>query len=196
MTGQGTFHLDVGDGLHIRLLEDKDAVELFTLVDTNRRELRDWLPWVDKTGRQENSAVFIRNALEQHKNCTGLHAGIWQGDRLAGVIGYVSIDVNNRRAIIGYWLAAPYRGRGLMTRACMAMVDVAFNKLLLNKVDIYCAVANEKSRAIPERLGFKPEGILRQHEWVNDHFVDVVAYGMLASEWRELRKKYKIPDRW
>jgi ribosomal-protein-serine acetyltransferase len=191
MTAPGTFHLDVGDGLHIRLLEEKDAMTLFSLIDANRKTLREWLPWVDKTRYPEDSAAFIKSALEQHKNCTGLHAGIWQDGRLSGVIGYVNIDVNNRRTMIGYWLAEPYRGKGLAARACMAMLDVAFNRLLLNRAEILCGVDNLKSRAIPERLGFKPEGILRQYEWVNDHFVDIVAYGMLASEWQELRKKFK-----
>lgn len=191
MTEQGTFHLDVGEGLHIRLLEEKDAAELFALTDANRKALRDWTPWVDRTLRPQDTADFIRNALQQHKDCTGLHAGLWQDGRLAGSIGYVHIDVNNRRTMLGYWLAEPYRGRGLVTRACMAMTDVAFNKLLMNRVEIYCAVDNVKSRAIPERIGFKPEGILRQHEWVNDRFLDIVAYGVLASEWPEIRKKLK-----
>lgn len=187
----GTFHLDVGEGLHIRRLELKDAPALFSLIDSNRGDLRDWAPWVDKTLGPQDSAVFIQSALEQHHNGTGLHAGIWQDGRLAGGIGYVNIDVNNRRAMIGYWLAKSYRGRGIVTRATMAMLDVAFHNLLLNRVEIYCGVNNLKSRAIPERLGFKPEGILRQYEWVNDHYVDLVAYGMLASEWEEIRKKFK-----
>ena len=190
MIAHGKFHLDVGDGLHIRLLEEKDAPALFALIDSDRESLRRWLPWVDRTRTPADSVAFIRNALEQYRNCTGLHAGIWQDSRLAGVIGYV-MDINNRRTMIGYWLSTPYRGRGLATRACMAMIDVAFSKLLFNKVEIYCAVDNHDSRAIPERLGFKPEGVLRQYEWINDHYVDVVAYGMLASEWREIRKKLK-----
>ncbi len=191
MAEQGTFHLDVGEGLHIRLLEEKDAPGLYALIDANRDALRDWAQWVDRTKRQEDTVAFIRSALEQHKKGTGLHAGIWQDGKLAGGIAYVSIDINNRRAVIGYWLAAPYRGKGLATRACMAMVDVAFSKLLMNKAEIYCGVNNLKSRAIPERIGFKPEGILRQYEWVNGRFIDVVAYGMLAGEWREIRKKFK-----
>ncbi len=187
----GSFHIDVGEGLHIRLLEEKDAAGLFSLIDASRESLREWAPWVDTTLNKGDTAAFIRNALEQYKSCTGLHAGIWQDDKLVGGIAFVNINVNNRRAMIGYWLAAPYRGRGLATRACMAMADVAFRKLLMNKVEIYCGIDNLKSRAIPERIGFKPEGILRQYEWVNGHYIDVVAYGMLASEWQELRKKYK-----
>lgn len=192
MTARGTFHLDAGNGLDIWLLDEGDAGEMFALIDSNRDELRKWLPWVDRTLRLEDSALFIRNALAQHKSCTALHAGIWLGDVMIGVIGYVNIDVNNRRAMIGYWLAKPYRGRGLATRACAAMVDIAFSHLLMNRVEIYCAVDNRRSRAIPERLGFRQEGVLRQREWVNDRFVDLAAYGMLIGEWQEQRKKLKL----
>ena len=188
---QGSFHLDVGQGLHVRLLEEKDAAGLFDLISANRKALRDWTPWADTTRRQEDTEAFIRSALQQHRDCTGLHAGIWQDGTLAGGIGYVRIDINNRRAMIGYWLAEPYRGRGLVTRATAAMTDVAFNKLLMHKIEIYCAVDNLKSRAIPERLGFKAEGVLRQNEWVNDRFLDIMAYGMLADEWPEAREKYR-----
>lgn len=186
----GNFHVDAGDGLHIRLLGPEDAPALFALIDASRGELREWVPWVDRTRRVEDTEGFIRRALDQHKGCTGLHAGLWLDGRLVGGIGYVGLDVDNRRAMVGYWLAAPYRGRGLATRACLAMTDVAFRKLLMNKVEIYCGLDNLKSRAIPERLGFKPEGVLRQYEWVNDHYVDVVAYGMLAGEWRDARGKF------
>ncbi|HTY89889.1 MAG TPA: GNAT family protein [Methanocella sp.] len=186
----GSFHIDAGGGLHIRLLELKDAPVLYALIDANRKELRDWAPWVDRTKGVEDSVDFIRAALEQQKSCTGLHAGLWLDGRLIGCIAYVHMDINNRRAMIGYWLAVPYRGRGLATRACMAMTDVAFRKLLMNKVEIYCGVENLKSRAIPERLGFKPEGILKQYEWINDRYIDVVAYGMLASEWQDISKNF------
>jgi ribosomal-protein-serine acetyltransferase len=55
----------------------------------------------------------------------------------------------------------------------------------LNKVEIHCAVDNKRSRAIPERLGFTQEGIIRANQWLYDHYVDDVIYGMLASEWSE-----------
>jgi ribosomal-protein-serine acetyltransferase len=54
----------------------------------------------------------------------------------------------------------------------------------LNRVEIRAAVANERSRAIPRRLGFTEEGVLRQAERVGDRFVDHVLYAMLAEDWQ------------
>ena len=71
-----------------------------------------------------------------------------------------------------------------MTNACRTLVTYAFHEWGLNKVEIHCAVGNIRSRAIPTRLGFTQEGSLREAEWVNDHFVDLVIYGMLAREWQ------------
>ncbi|WP_242967796.1 GNAT family N-acetyltransferase [Tepidibacter mesophilus] len=42
---------------------------------------------------------------------------------------------------------------------------------------------NVKSRAIPQRLGFKNEGVLREAEWLYNHYVSHVVYGMLDNEW-------------
>ena len=72
-----------------------------------------------------------------------------------------------------------------MTRACRALVTHAFRELGLHRVEIRAAPGNRRSRAIPERLGFRQEGILRDAEWPYDHYVDLVVYAMLADEWEE-----------
>jgi ribosomal-protein-serine acetyltransferase len=97
--------------------------------------------------------------------------------------GFNAIDWQNRRTEIGYWLAPPFQGRGVMTKTCRFLVAYAFAELNLNRVEILCAVENLRSRAVPERLGFREEGVLRQAEWVRDHFNDLVVYAMLAEEW-------------
>ena len=75
------------------------------------------------------------------------------------------------------------QGRGIMTRACAAMTRWCFDELKLNRVEIQCARENARSRAVPMRLGFVQEGILRQAGTAEAGFVDHVVYGMLASEW-------------
>jgi ribosomal-protein-serine acetyltransferase len=101
------------------------------------------------------------------------------------VVGLHFIDWPNRRTSLGYWLGASYQGRGLITKSCGVLLDHLFTELGLNRVEIACAVGNTKSRAIPERLGFVQEGVLRQQEWLYDHFVDHAVYAMLAASWLE-----------
>ena len=48
---------------------------------------------------------------------------------------------------------------------------------------IQAAVENARSRAIPERLGFREEGILREVERIGDRMLDDVVYAMLAADW-------------
>jgi ribosomal-protein-serine acetyltransferase len=54
-------------------------------------------------------------------------------------------------------------------------------------VVITAAVQNNRSRAIPQRLGFREEGTLRQGVRVGDRYYDDVVYAMLAEDWLALR---------
>jgi ribosomal-protein-serine acetyltransferase len=65
-----------------------------------------------------------------------------------------------------------------------ALLRHGFRTLKLNRIEIRAGVRNRRSRAIPERLGFRHEGTLRQAEWLADRFVDHAVYGLLVGEWR------------
>ena len=177
------FYFPLGEGVELRLLEDRHATVLFNLVDQNRAHLRAWMPWVDGSATVADTEAFIAGTLSQLAAGKGFQAGIWAGADLAGVIGYHPIDWANGMVEIGYWLAAAYQGRGIMTRAGRALVDHALLDLGLNRVQVQCATGNTRSRAIPERLGFVEEGTRRAAEWLYDHYVDLVMYRMLAADW-------------
>jgi ribosomal-protein-serine acetyltransferase len=177
------FSLRIDDALELRLLEECDAEAIFAVIDENRGHLREWLPWLNDAKSVEDTRNFIRSVLDQWARNDGFSAGIWYHGQPVGAIGYHSIDWLNCSTSIGYWLSASHQGRGLMTKACRAMVEHAFSQLGLNRVEIRCATGNQKSRAIPERLGFTHEGISRQAEWLYDHFVDLAVYSMLADDW-------------
>lgn len=99
------------------------------------------------------------------------------------MVGFRSVDWRNRSTTIGYWLAADAQGRGTMTTAVRALVDHAFAEWNLHRIELQCAPANHRSRAIPERLGFREEATLRETEWVGGRYLDRVVYGMLTTEW-------------
>lgn len=178
------FTHSIDEHTELRLLEERHAEPIYALVEGNREHLRQWLPWVDASRSADGTREYIRGMLRRFGANNGFAAGIWYRGELAGIIDFHAINWPNRSTSIGYWLAAPFQGKGLMTAACRTFVEFALGELGLNRVEIRCATDNRRSRAIPERLGFTREGTLRQAEWLYDHFVDHVIYSMLASEWR------------
>ena len=176
--------LKVDNEIELRLPEESDAEPLFALIDMNRRYLREWLPWLDNNMRLEDTMQFILADRAHYEQSQCFNALILYRHMVAGVIGYHPIDWTNRTAMVGYWLAAQYQGKGIMSRSCRALVAYSFTRLKLNRIDIRCATGNSKSCGIPMRLGFVYEGTLRQGEWLYDHFVDLAVYGMLAQDWK------------
>lgn len=178
------FEKQIQDGVYIKLLEERHAPAAFAAVERDRAYLGEWLPWVDQTTEVDYTASFIKMSLEQFAQNEGLAAGIWRGDELIGTIGTHKIDWLNRKVEIGYWLASRFQGRGIVTAACRALIDHAFREWKLNRVEIHCAAGNEKSCAIPERLGFQFEGVLREAQLVSGEYHDIRVYAMLFRDWK------------
>jgi ribosomal-protein-serine acetyltransferase len=173
----------IEDGLELRLVDERYVEELTSLVRRDLAYMSKWMPWATERYSVEDAREFVRRNLRQYAEDQGFATLIFSGDRVVGSIGYNNIDWSNRKTDIGYWLAADMQGRGIMTKSCRVLVEYAFTRMRLNRVEIFCAVENRRSRLIPERLGFTQEGTHRQAEWVHDHFKDLVCYSMLAREW-------------
>lgn len=174
----------VAPNIEIRQFELGDAGAIFAAADRNREYLRQWLPWVDQTHSTAEVKAFILRTLAQYHSNQGPNAGIWVNDEFAGSVGCHHIDWANRSCSIGYWVDAARQGHGIITRCCQSLIDYLFTEVGLHRVVIQCGAGNHKSCAIPQRLGFTREGILREAEWVNDRWVDLVVWSMLAEEWK------------
>ena len=173
--------LDVTDDLHLRLLGEADAEELYGLVEANRDYLAEWMPWA--AGQTlEGTREFIAKTRRQADENDGFQGTLILGGRMVGAGGFLSVNWESRSTELGYWLAEEHQGRGLMTKTVRALVDHAFGEWDLNRVEIHAATKNRRSRAVPERLGFRQEGILRDYERVGDRYVDIVVYSLLARE--------------
>jgi ribosomal-protein-serine acetyltransferase len=175
--------IDLPGGCSLRLVEEDDADAIYDIVDANRSYLAEWLPWVPASSL-ESIREFIARARQQAAADNGFQAVIVdESGAVAGFVGFHGIDWNHRSTGLGYWLAANQQGRGTMTQAVRALTTHAFERWGLNRVEIRVAPGNSRSAAIPERLGFVKEGVLRQAERHGDEFKDNVVYSMLASEW-------------
>ncbi len=176
------FYFPLTEGRSLRLVEERDAEEIYRVVDAHRVYLAEWMPWAAEQTLDEVRA-FIGRARKQLADNDGFQAVVLDDARIVGNVGFHAVDWTNRSASIGYWLAEDAQGRGTMTLAVRGMADWGFGGWALNRIEIRAAPENARSRAIPERLGFIEEGTLRQAERVGDCYLDNIVYSVLASEW-------------
>lgn len=175
----------IADDITVKLIDDEQAEALFDLVDINREYLREWLTWLDANTTLDDTKKFIQKSREQYANNEGFQAAIWYQEQLVGMIGFNYISWANRETSIGYWLGEEFQGNGIITKGCQVLIEYAFKDLGMNRIEIRCATKNQKSRAIPERLGFTMEGVLRQKQWLYDRFEDWAIYSLLRHEWKK-----------
>jgi ribosomal-protein-serine acetyltransferase len=166
----------------LRALREDDAAELFALTEANRAYLRRWLPWLDTVTVEDDTRAYLRTVAGQREAGLGPTFGIVCAGALAGIVGFHRIDRVHRAGDIGYWLAERHQGRGVMTQCCRFVVRYGFQTLDLNRIQIAAATENRRSCAIPERLDFKLEGVLRSSENLYGTFVDHALYSLLQSE--------------
>ena len=160
----------------------EDSAELFELVDKNRNYLKQWLPWLDHVKQSTDSENFIKSTIQQEKSDGSPTFAILYLSKIIGVIGFHPLNRGNDIGEIGYWLSEHMNGKGIMTFCCKHLVEIGFNKLKLNRIQIPAGEFNKKSRAIPERLGFKFEGIIRSREKLYGNYINHAMYSLLKNE--------------
>lgn len=166
----------------LRSFVPSDADALFALVAANLDRLLPWMPWAHVTEGPQDVRGFIdrcRATPESRLDATG----IWVEGRVAGSMG-MRLDPSDVKGEVGYWIGREFEGRGIVTRACERFLAHGFGELGLHRISIVAAVGNARSRAIPERLGFTHEGVLRGAERCGDEYHDLAVYSILEDEWR------------
>lgn len=182
MTGN-RFTLPIDATTLLTGLDRSEAVAFMALIDRNRAYLREWLAWLDHTTTVARLEGFIDSTEAERASGSALAMWIRHESEIVGIVHLRDIDRANRKAMIGYWVGAEHRGKGFARKATRAICGHAFHDLKLNRIEIRCATGNVASQAVPIGLGFSREGVLRDNEWLYDHFVDHVVFGMLAKDW-------------
>ncbi len=182
------FTYKIDHEVSLKLLEKSDAARLFEIVDSARDYFREWIEWVDNIKDETDFYPKIEKYAKRYFANEGFKTGLLYQNQLIGVIGFNTMDKKNHRISLGYWIHEGYQGKGIVARSVPFFVNYAFEKLNLNKVEIECGTENQKSRAIPENLGFTEEGTIRAAQYLYGRYQDIVVYGMLKEEWLKLRK--------
>jgi ribosomal-protein-alanine N-acetyltransferase len=83
---------------------------------------------------------------------------------------------------LGYWMGAPYAGKGYMGAAVSLLVPFAFGELGLNRVEAACLPTNAASRRLLEKAGFEREGYARRYLRIAGEWQDHVLYARIAGQ--------------
>jgi ribosomal-protein-serine acetyltransferase len=174
----------VDDEIVLRAFLDDDAQAVFDCAVGNLEHLRAFLHWMSPDYSIETAREFITTSREAVSERKGLPLGIFRRRDFIGSVGLVRFVWAPRKSEIGYWVDKANEGKGIVSSACKVLIEYAFGELGLNRIEIRCSAENVRSAAIPERLGVKKEGVLRQSEWRSGRLHDYAIYGLLADEWR------------
>ncbi len=176
--------LVVNKQVRLEPIKYSHAFVIFEAIDQNREFLSVWLPFVEQTQNQEDTESFIQSVLTQPVETREEIFVIWYNNQFAGLIGLKDTDRINQKTEIGYWLIEKMTGKGIMKNSVEVLISYLFMNMKMNRVQIKCGVGNDKSSAVPKRLGFQVEGIERAGEKHSDRFIDLEVYSLLKYEWK------------
>jgi len=179
------FSYQIDENLKLVLSQQRHAEEITKVVQENLEQLKTWMPWAKDDYSIDSAREFIKFNLTEYAKNGSFSASIILEEKFIGAVGFHKLNLTNKSAHTGYWLAKEAQGKGIMTRCCRVLFNYLFDDVGLNRIQINCNIQNVKSRAIPERFGFKLEGIHRQIEWLNEEFRDWAVYAMLKEDWRK-----------
>jgi ribosomal-protein-serine acetyltransferase len=166
----------------LRPLEVWNAEEFAAHMDRAREHIR---PWVGPSFVSTDVAG-ARATLARYAERTAVDGprifGIWEADDLIGGVMFVEFSAAAGTCEIGCWLEPAAEGRGLITAACAALIDWAFDDRDIHRIEWRCRADNARSSAVARRLGMTLEGVLREAWKVQDTFHDKQVWSLLSSD--------------
>ncbi len=100
-------------------------------------------------------------------------------NKVAGGVGiHPQDDIFCKNAELGYWLAEPYWGKGVMTNAVRQMVAYGFRKFDIDRIFARPFGSNIGSQKVLEKAGFQLEATFKQTLYKNGRYEDELVYAV------------------
>lgn len=175
-----------GRGLRLRPYLSTDYPAWAELRAASRQHLQPWEPlWPRDDLTKMAYRRRIRHYHRETRDDLGYAFAIFDktSDALMGGVSLCNVRRGvTQSAILGYWLGAPYAGRGIMTEAVRAFLPHAFGALRLHRVEAVTQPNNAPSIRVLEKCGFTREGHLRHAIKINGLWTDHVLYAILSTD--------------
>ena len=187
ITNKGTQTIKT-ERLILRKFTVDDAQAMFENWANDERVTR-YLTWCP-----HESSKFTRQLLESWCAAyNNLNTYNWVMEYEGIPIGNISVVRLNERseyAELGYCIGHDYWNKGFMSESARAVIDYLFAEIGVNRVGISHAVKNPASGRVAQKCGLTFEGTKREYfKTTSGEFLDISDYGILRSEWSEMRKQ-------
>ena len=170
----------VNDQFHLSEFRPSDKCAIVVLL--NDRDIYDLTLRIPFPYTEADADAFfarVSKATEQHGQPA--HFAIRTGDdALIGGCGFIDLEIGkSHRAEVGYWLAKPLWGQGIMTAVVQRLCQHAFDEFGLVKIIAHVFTGNPASARVLEKCGFVQEGLLRKHFLKDGKFIDARLFALL-----------------
>jgi len=191
------FH--AGFDIYLESIAIDDAESL--ALEANSREIAESIAAVGSFPSPyliENAVSFIQNAMKAALEGREFHFAIksMADKSLVGVCGITNVDNVSMKAEIGYWVGKTHWGNGYGKQAASLLLEIAFEKLGLNRVYATVLSFNERSIKLLQSVGFVKEGVLRDSTkaalTASAAFTDDLMFGLLRKDYKPLGAKFDM----
>jgi len=128
--------------------------------------------------------ILTKLHLPGGSNAVKLGVILKETGKVIGIASVEKIDRVNQTAAAGFWIGKEYWGRGIMREATPLLIDYCFNVVGVHKVWGEAHCENTTSLKNCWKIGFKPEGTLRDERYIDGKRIDVIRMGILKDEWK------------
>jgi len=148
--------------LFIRMPMPGDGQVVFQAINESIKDLRPWMAFARKDQTEEEVEINIRKSYTEflQREDLRLHIFLKETGEFIGSSGLHRINWSVPKFEIGYWINSRFSKKGYMKEAVEGIANFSLEELGAKRLEIRCDPRNTRSRAIPEKLGFKLEGIL------------------------------------
>lgn len=171
-------------GERIRLSTHKleKASEMFSLIDSERQRLSEFLPWPKFLKQTSDQEDYIKGSHQAWEECSRFDYSLLLKDldQFIGGIGVHTLSFENNRCEIGYWISEEFEGKGYISEA-VSVLEVHLFEMGFNRIEIRGDERNKRSAMVPLRLGYKHEGILRQDVIENGKYRNTNVFSKLKN---------------
>ncbi len=174
------FLLAVNDRIHLSELRLNDATALVEFL--NEREIYDRtlrIPFPYSREDADRFLVHVTEATQSHG--APIHFAIRdESGKAIGGFGFEGLSFGHK-AEIGYWLAKPFWGKGIMTDVVGTICKFAVTQWKLERITAHVFIHNAASARVLEKNGFQSEGVLRKYYRKDGAFIDSQLYASVAK---------------